>query len=156
MEKITKTLLESLNSEPTKEIKIVKESEENVHKVKDCLDDVDMITALEGDTLMIEDEFDWEKVKEEGVNYAIIRFTAFSGFHENGNLNIDDKFYENVAECTRLGIPYGIYCYTKAESEAEAKAEANALINRLKGTGIDKNLDLPIYYDIEMKKHLNQ
>lgn len=113
-------------------------------------------TAIKGiDVSQYQGDIDWEKVKEEGVNYAIIRFTAFSGFHENGNLNIDDKFYENVAECTRLGIPYGIYCYTKAESEAEAKSEANALINRLKGTGIDKNLDLPIYYDIEMKKHFD-
>lgn len=113
-------------------------------------------TAIKGiDVSQYQGDIDWEKVKEEGVNYAIIRFTAFSGFHENGNLNIDDKFYENVAECTRLGIPYGIYCYTKAESEAEAKAEASALIKRLKGTGIDKNLDLPIYYDIEMKKHFD-
>lgn len=113
-------------------------------------------TAIKGiDVSQYQGDIDWEKVKEEGVNYAIIRFTAFSGFHEDGRLDVDDKFYENVAECTRLGIPYGIYCYTKAESEAEAKAEARALIKRLKGTDIGEKLDFPIYYDIEMKKHFD-
>lgn len=113
-------------------------------------------TAIKGiDVSEYQGDIDWEQVKEEGVNYAIIRFTAFTGFHDNGMIDIDDKFYENVAECTRLGIPYGIYCYTKAESVAEAKEEATTLIKRLKGTGIDKNLTLPIYYDIEMKKHFD-
>ena len=101
MEKITKTLLESLNSEPIKEIKIVKESEENVHKVKDCLDDVDMITALEGDTLMIEDEFDWEKVKELAADFA-----RSQGFY--GRLLRDMTEYEESVGGAE-NIEYPIY-----------------------------------------------
>lgn len=91
---------------------------------------------------------DWKKVNESDVNYAIIRFASFEGFHGTGTFDIDDKFYENVAECIRLGIPYGIYCFTDAKSEAEAKVEAKELINRLEGV-IGNNLALPIFYDIE-------
>ncbi len=132
-----------------------KEQIDNSVYVSDATLKKESKTAIKGiDVSEYQGDIDWERVKEEDVNYAIIRFTAFNGFHENGKVDIDNKFYENVAECTRLGIPYGIYCYTRAESEAEAKAEADALIERLKGTGIGENLSLPIYFDIEMEKHI--
>lgn len=70
MESLGKILMESLLTEPSKKVKILKESEEDVRKVKDCLDDVDIITALEGDTLMIEDEYDWAKVKELAEDFS--------------------------------------------------------------------------------------
>lgn len=79
-------------------------------------------TAIKGiDVSQYQGDIDWEKVKEEGVNYAIIRFTAFSGFHEDGRLDIDDKFYENVAECTRLGIPYGIIAIPRQSQKQKQK-----------------------------------
>ena len=101
MEKITKTLLESLNTEPTKDIKIMKESEEDIRKVKECLDDVDIICALEGDTLMIEDEFDWEKVKEIAAD-----FSRSQGFY--GRLLRDMTEYEESVGGPE-NIEYPIY-----------------------------------------------
>ncbi len=101
MGKLGKTLIESISAEPTKEIKIIKESEGDVHKVKECLDDIDMITALEGDTLMIEDEFDWEKVKELAADFAMSQ-----GFY--GRLLRDMTEYEESVGGPE-NIEYPIY-----------------------------------------------
>ena len=45
-------------------INVIKEDVDTVTRVKDCVDSVDLICALEGDSLKIEDKFDWEKVKD--------------------------------------------------------------------------------------------
>ena len=46
------------------ENKELKEDEENIVKMKECTDDVEVITALEGDTLEIDDMEDWNRLKE--------------------------------------------------------------------------------------------
>ena len=48
-------------SESKKELK---EDEENIHKMKDCTDDVEVIMTLEGDTLELDDIEDWNRLKE--------------------------------------------------------------------------------------------
>ena len=40
------------------------EDEDTVHKMKDCTDDVEVIMALEGDTLELDDMEDWNRLKE--------------------------------------------------------------------------------------------
>ena len=40
------------------------EDEDNVHKMKECTDDVEVIMALEGDTLELDDMEDWNRLKE--------------------------------------------------------------------------------------------
>ena len=40
------------------------EDENTVHKMKDCTDDVEVIMALEGDTLELDDMEDWNRLKE--------------------------------------------------------------------------------------------
>lgn len=103
------------------------------------------------DVSQFQGDIDWDQVKASGIEYANIRFSEYNGFHNDGKLVIDTSFYENVEECERVGIPFGIYCYTKAETEAEAIEEANALVDALNESRI--NPSLPIYYDIEMEKH---
>ena len=49
---------------------------------------------------------DWEKVKAAGIQFAIIR----AGFGRN---NIDPYFKRNITECARLGIPVGIFWFSK-------------------------------------------
>lgn len=51
-------------------INVIKEDVDTVIRVKDCVDSVDLINALEGDSLKIEDKFDWEKVKELARDFA--------------------------------------------------------------------------------------
>ena len=45
-----------------------------------------------------------------------------------GHFQEDKLFKRNVAECKRLGIPFGIYHYSYALNVAEARQEASAVI----------------------------
>ena len=86
----------------------------------------------------------WNAVKVAGCSFAIIR-TSFAGGNTGGRL--DYKWERNVSECERLGIPYGVYVYSYAETSSDALDEANYVINALKG----RSISLPVYYDLEDK-----
>ena len=60
---------------------------------------------------------DWEKVKADGVEFAMLR----AGY---GQGNIDAQFERNAGECTRLGIPFGVYWFSYAYTPAMARREA--------------------------------
>ena len=86
---------------------------------------------------------DWEKVKASGIDFAIIR----CGYGSDIKSQDDKKWARNVAECERLGIPYGVYLYSYADTDAKAKSEADHVLRLLKG----HNPDYPVYYDLEDK-----
>lgn len=82
---------------------------------------------------------DWNKVKG-SIDFAILR----CGIGKYSSQK--DKYFErNYAECKRLGIPVGIYHYSYAKNVDEARKEANVVLGWLKG----KEIQLPVYYDIE-------
>lgn len=83
----------------------------------------------------------WELVKEQGIDFAILR----CGFGLDLRENDDTRFAYNVAECERLGIPYGVYLYSYAASVEAASSEADHAIRLLEG----HTPDLPVYYDLE-------
>ena len=69
-------------------------------------------------------KIDWAKVKADGIEYAVIR----CGYGSNLTY-YDDTYWEyNVSECERLGIPYGVYLYSYADSTADARSEAEHTI----------------------------
>ena len=64
-------------------------------------------------------EVDWEKAKAAGIDFAIIR-CGFGGEwdgQEEGWAQDDDQWRRNADECTRLGIPFGVYLYSYATNE---------------------------------------
>ncbi len=83
----------------------------------------------------------WEAVKAYGVEFAIIRL----GYGDDMKSQDDAAFAYNVAECKRLGIPFGVYIYSYAETTRQARSEAAHCIRLLKGI----NLSYPVYYDLE-------
>ena len=86
-------------------------------------------------------EIDWEKVKQSGIDFAIIR----CGYAEDKS-EYDDRCWEyNASECERLGIPYGVYLYSYAENVEDAISEADHVLRLIDG----KNLSMPVYYDLE-------
>ena len=86
-------------------------------------------------------EINWTDVKQSGVDFVIIR----CGYGMD-NEKQDDAYWEyNVSECERLGIPYGVYLYSYADSVERASSEANHVLRLLKG----HNPDYPVYYDLE-------
>lgn len=105
------------------------------------------------DVSQYQGDIDWVQLKEQEVNFAIMRFSSFYEYHEGESLSIDDKFYENVAACQALDIPYGVYCFSTATTIAEAKLEAQKTIEALKRNALAP--ELPIYYDAETEFHKN-
>ena len=83
----------------------------------------------------------WEAVKSSGVDGAIIR----CGYGDNITSQDDKQWKRNADECTRLGIPFGVYIYSYAKSDAQAKSEAEHVLRLIKGY----KLSYPVYYDLE-------
>ena len=116
-----------------------------VNNKKNFYDGYDNLVYQEGTKKIIDVSFwqgtiDWEKVKADGIDGAILRV----GY---GYLGYDSQFKRNVSECNRLGIPYGVYLYSYAYDANFAYAEANGTAQML--SEVDLNLSYPIYYDIE-------
>ena len=91
-------------------------------------------------------KIDWEKVKASGIDFAIIR----CGYAENNPAYDDPRWEYNASECERLGIPYGVYLYSYAESLADALSEAEHVLRLIEG----RNLSFPVFYDMEDTKML--
>ncbi len=85
-------------------------------------------------------KIDWDKVKSQ-IDYAILSV----GYGDNITSQDDKQFHRNAKECTRLGIPFGVYIYSYAASIVQAKSEADHVLRLIKGY----KLDYPVYYDLE-------
>lgn len=86
---------------------------------------------------------DWSAAKKAGVEGAIIRV----GY---GIDNVDDTARRNIAECKRLGIPFGVYWYSYAYDERFAADEGDSLAKTLRDLGVSNNdLSYPAFYDLE-------
>jgi GH25 family lysozyme M1 (1,4-beta-N-acetylmuramidase) len=86
-------------------------------------------------------DIDWDKVKKTDVEFAILR-CGFAGDYAKYD---DKKFVRNVNECIRVGMPYGIYLYSYAQTVEDAKEEAAHTLRLLKGL----NPSYPVFYDLE-------
>lgn len=85
-------------------------------------------------------KIDWEKVKPQ-IDGAILR----CGYGSDLTKQDDEQFKRNADECTRLGIPFGVYLYSYAKTEEQAKSEAAHVLRLIKGY----KLSYPVYLDLE-------
>lgn len=83
---------------------------------------------------------DWEKVKPH-IDGAILR----CGYGMDMESQDDKQFKRNADECTRLGIPFGVYLYSYADNNERIKSEAAHVLRLVKGY----KLSYPIYLDLE-------
>lgn len=83
---------------------------------------------------------DFNKVKSAGYNYVILR----AGFGRE-NSQKDNTFDRNYANAKASGLKVGVYWFSYSTSPSEAYREANACLYCLNG----KQLDMPVYYDLE-------
>ena len=89
----------------------------------------------------------WSKVKADGIQFAIIRCgfgDNVAGTKANGG-NDDNQWAYNVAQCEKLGIPYGVYIYSHANTEKKAKSEADHCLRLLMG----HKPTYPVFLDLE-------
>ena len=84
-------------------------------------------------------KIDWNKVAKSGIYGVILRIGSWN--------NEDKRFKENISEVKRLGIPYGIYIFSYANTINGANTEANFTKNIISKYNL--NPTLGIYYDLE-------
>jgi lysozyme len=83
---------------------------------------------------------DWNVVKGQ-IDGAILR----CGFGDDIASQDDKQWRRNADECTRLGIPFGVFIYSYATSMAQAESEAQHVLRCIKGY----KLSYPVYLDLE-------
>ena len=86
---------------------------------------------------------DWAKVKESGVEFAMIR--ASRGAVGTKAIAKDTTFDYNITEATNNGIKVGVYHYLYATTAAEARKEAKFFIETISAYTIT----YPVVLDIE-------
>ena len=101
--------------------------------------------AIKGiDVSEFQGQIDWGKVKADGVEFAILR----CGFGMDVTSQ-DDKYIErNISECERIGMPFGVYLFSYANTVDKAKSEAEHTLRLIKG----HTLTMGVWDDIEDNK----
>lgn len=88
-------------------------------------------------------DIDWNRVKEAGIDYAIIR-VGYRGY-ETARLVKDKRFDTNMSNATAAGVKVGAYIVTQAVNTNEAVEEASFIISACSGY----NVSLPLAIDVE-------
>lgn len=85
-------------------------------------------------------KINWEQAKNH-IDGAIIR----CGYGMNMKSQDDLWWKYNADECTRLGIPFGTYLYSYADTDTKSRSEAAHVLRLIKGY----KLSYPVYLDLE-------
>lgn len=80
---------------------------------------------------------DFDALKDAGVEGVIMKITE--------GTEIEDTWYHYVSECERLNLPWGVYCFSHAQTPQRAEEEANEVLYLLG----DKKPPMGIWYDVE-------
>ena len=95
------------------------------------------------DVSTFQGDINWKKVKNAGMEFAIIRL-GFRGY-ESGKIVLDSKFEDNIEGSLDAGLDTGVYFFTEAVNEEEAIEEAEFVIENLK----DYKINMPVVIDVE-------
>lgn len=106
-------------------------------------EDGNLVSQTAVDVSDLQGKIDWERVSEDGIDFAMIRLGR-RGYTE-GNIYLDNYYYENVSGIQSEGMPFGVYFFSQAITEDEAIEEANFVIKHLSGSGIS----YPVVFDHE-------
>ncbi len=101
-------------------------------------------------------EVEWDKVKNQGIDFAMIRSSL--GWYdeeldkeEEYDFQFDKQFLNNLKGASENNMSFGIYHFCLATNAEEAEQEAIYVLNALNEYGKEykENMTLPIAYDIE-------
>lgn len=96
-----------------------------------------------------QDDIDFSKIKEAGVEFMMIRIGGTKG--TNGEYFMDSKFLRNIELAKQYGIDVGIYFYSYANSVEHARKDAKWIVEQIK----NYKIDLPIAFDWEEWSYFN-
>lgn len=88
-------------------------------------------------------KIDWNKVKADGIEFAIIRVGYRA--YESGTLGLDRYAIKNIEGASNAGIKVGVYIFSQAITVEEAQQEADYVISQVK----KYHISLPIAMDYE-------
>jgi len=94
------------------------------------------------DVSEFQDDINWQQVKNDGLELAIIRVQDGSNYQ-------DKKYQYNIKQCQNLNINYAVYAFARYVSKADAGIEAQDFYNRTQsvaGTGKQ-----PAFYMIDVE-----
>ena len=90
-------------------------------------------------------DIDWQKVKDDGVQFAMIRLGC--GSKDGRSCAVDRCFSRNVSRAVEAGIDAGCYFYSYAQSVSAAEREADFVVSVLKQyPGV---FTYPVAFDLE-------
>lgn len=96
------------------------------------------------DVSQFQGEIDWEAVKNDGVDYAMIRIGGRG--YGNGKLYEDTHFEQNIEGALAAGLEVGVYFFSQAITVEEAEEEAAYLLERI----APYDLTYPVVFDWEV------
>lgn len=105
-----------------------------------CLTDESVLGI---DVSTFQKEIDWKKVKEAGVEFAMLRIGGRG--YGNGAIFKDAWVETNYEKATEQGIKVGVYFFSQAITTEEAVEEAQFVLETIK----DWDLQMPVAYDWE-------
>lgn len=103
----------------------------------------DYVTLRGIDVSEHQQEIDWNAVKGEEIEFAIIR-AAYSGYSD-GETHEDEYFRQNIEGALNAGIDVGVYFFSQAIDKSEAREEADFLLELIK----DYDITMPVFFDWE-------
>ena len=94
-----------------------------------------------------QEEIDFQKVKEAGATFVMMRL----GVESNNQVSVDKYYKENIKKAKDAGLKVGVYFYSIATTIEEAKSQADFVIKTLD----NEELDLPVVFDWESWENWN-
>lgn len=93
---------------------------------------------------------DWQKVKEEGIRFAMVRV----GYCMNdGALKVDRMFKSHMEGAVAAGLDVGVYLYSYATSPSAAKKAAQQVLKAVEPYRLTYPIALDMEYDDEYIKN---
>lgn len=87
---------------------------------------------------------DWQKVKESGIEFVIVRI-GYRGYGREGKIKDDDYGIRNIQGALAAGLKVGVYFFSQAITPEEAVEEAEFVLRRIRGY----NITMPVVFDWE-------
>lgn len=95
-------------------------------------------------------DIDWKKVKNAGIDYAMIRLGTQKALDKESVM--DEYFEKNIKGAKENGIEVGIYYFSYANDKEDAKEQAEWVLDKIK----DYDIELPISLDWESWKYFSE
>ena len=95
-------------------------------------------------------EIDWKKVKDAGIDYAMIRLGTQKALDKESV--IDEYFDKNINGAIKNGIKVGIYYFSYANDIEDAEEQALWVLDKIE----KYKIDLPVCFDWESWKYFSE